>query len=66
MPLSLTGRLGYHQGMITAALRSSVLLPFVALSALALAVAALAFTGWLHFGDAIILSLSETGLAYCF
>ncbi|WP_179145224.1 hypothetical protein [Rhizobium sp. RU36D] len=52
--------------MIAAAIRSSAFLPFVALSALAVAAAAMAFTGWLHFGDAIILSLSETGLAYCF
>ncbi|MNL86324.1 hypothetical protein D3C87_2149840 [compost metagenome] len=51
--------------MDSLAARSSQLLPIVALTALGLALTALTFAGWLHFGDAIVLSLSESGLAFC-
>lgn len=29
-------------------------------------VAGLAFAGWVRFGDAIVLALSEQGLSFCF
>lgn len=41
------------------------LLPLLALSMLALSIVGLAFAGWIRFGDAILLTFSQTGVMFC-
>lgn len=45
---------------------SSRFLPVLALSALGLSLTALAFAGWMRFGDEIVTAMILNGLATCF
>ena len=66
LPLSPRGGRMYPASMSALAPQTLSWLPIVAVAALSAALLALGFASWLHFGDVIILTLSESGLRFCF